>query len=86
MLHMPAIGETVAVYEGRFRVTRDLTIGQAQEFGPLLDAGRRLAVDGMFRYQACNEKECFPPQTVSLKWSFPVEQLDTQRALAPRKP
>ncbi len=86
MLHMAAIGETVPVYEGHFRITRDLTIGQAQELKPLLDAEGRLAVGGSFRYQACDEKECFPPQSVPLKWTFSVEQLDMQRARAPRKP
>jgi DsbC/DsbD-like thiol-disulfide interchange protein len=81
-LHLPAIQETVPVYQGRLRLARDLTIGQEREIAPVLNAARELVIEGSFRYQACDDKQCFPPQTVPLKWSFRVDRLDTQRAPA----
>jgi DsbC/DsbD-like thiol-disulfide interchange protein len=79
-LHLPAIRETVPVYEGRFRLSRDLTIGQNQEIRPLLNTEGKLTVDSALRYQACDNKACYPPQTIPLKWTFDVEQHDAQRA------
>ena len=75
MLNLPVIHETVPVYKDRLHLTRDLTIGM-----PL--APRELTIEGAFRYQACDDKECYPPQTIPLKWTFQVEQLDGQRAPA----
>jgi len=74
-LTLEAINETVPVYEGAFVITRDLVIGQQREITPLLQDGV-LRVEGSFRYQACDDKMCFPPQTVPLAWSFPVEAHD----------
>ena len=82
MLHLHAINETVPVYEGKFRLTRDMTIGQKKDLSPLMAADRRIAVQGTFRYQACDDKECFRPQKIPLRWSFPLNPLDCQRAPA----
>lgn len=79
-LNLPAIHETVPVYQGHLRIIRDLTVGQQPELAPLLGADRNLAIEGTFRYQACDEKECFPPQSIPLKWSFRIDKLDSQRA------
>jgi peroxiredoxin len=81
-LHLAVIGETVPVYEGRFRITRDVTIGQPQEFGALLDSSHALAIAGSFRYQACDDKECYLPVTIPLGWAFRIESLDRERAPA----
>jgi AhpC/TSA family protein/cytochrome c biogenesis DsbD-like protein len=79
-LRLEAIRETVPVYMDRLRLTRDLIVGQPAELAPLLGPDQTLTVDGVFRYQACDDKECFPPQNVPLKWSFAIEKLDSQRA------
>ena len=73
-LRLEAIHETVPVFEGRFRLTRDLTIGQQKDFTPLLGADRKLTIEGTFRYQACNDRECFPPRTLPMKWTFQVQR------------
>ena len=73
-LHLPAIGETVPVYEGKFRLVRDLTIGQLR--GPARD----LDILGTFRYQACDDRICYPPENVPLKWTMRLEPHDSQRA------
>lgn len=75
MLNLPAIQETVPVYTGSVHLTRDLIIGQ-----PV--AARELTIEGAFRYQACDDRECYPPRTIPLKWTFRVEPLDSQRAPA----
>lgn len=78
-LHLPAIDETVPVYEGSIQLARELTIGQNREIRPLLRDGQ-LTVEGSFRYQACDDKMCYPPETIPLKWTFRLEQHDRQRA------
>ncbi len=81
-LRLEAIHETVPVFEGHFRLVRDLTVGQPAETGPLLDANGELAVEGAFKYQACDARECYPPKSIPLKWGFRIEKLDSQRGPA----
>jgi hypothetical protein len=81
-MHLEAIHETVPVFEGKFRAKRDLTIGQDKDVTPLLSADRKLSIEGTFRYQACDAKECFPPQRIPLRWTFHMNPLDRQRAPA----
>jgi len=73
MMRLPVIDETVPVYTGDFRVLREITIGKSAQPG-------ELTVEGSLRYQACDEKQCFVPETVPLKWVLRVEPLDRQRA------
>jgi hypothetical protein len=82
-LHLPAIDETVPVYEGKIRLTRDLSIGQQSEVRPALaGGGNELVVRGAFRYQACDDRQCFPPATIPLQWTLRYEAHDNQRAPA----
>jgi len=78
MLHLPAIQETVPVYEGTFRVVRDVVIAQQRELQPLVNDGK-LTLRGSFEYQACDDKICYRPETIPLEWTFQVEQLDRTR-------
>ncbi len=79
-LHLKAIGETVPVYERTVRISRDLVPGQAAELKPVVTADGNLTIEGVFRYQACDDKVCYAPESVPLKWVFPVGQLDSERA------
>jgi DsbC/DsbD-like thiol-disulfide interchange protein len=72
-LHLKVIKETVPVYTDHVRVLREITMSKNAKPG-------ELTVDGSFRYQACDDKECFIPETVPLKWVLRVEPLDRQRA------
>jgi peroxiredoxin len=78
-MEFAALKEIVPVYEGKLRLVRDLTIGNEAEIAPALGADRTLTVEGGFRYQACDDRECFPPRTLPLKWTFKLGRLDTQR-------
>lgn len=81
ILHLPAIDERVPVYEGRFRLRRDIVIGQQKA---LEAAGFReeVTVEGSFRYQACDDKMCYRPETVPLKWTLRLKPPDRERAPA----
>lgn len=81
-LHLDVIDETVPVYEGRFRLTRDLTIGQQGEVRPVLSGGGELVIKGTFQYQACDDHQCFPPTSVPLEWKFRFQAHDASRAPA----
>jgi hypothetical protein len=81
-LHIKAIGETVPVFENRFRVAADITIAPDAQVKPLLNAEGDLTVEGALRYQACDAKVCYAPQTIPLKWTLHYDALDRQRAPA----
>jgi Disulphide bond corrector protein DsbC len=61
-LYLKAIDETVPAYRDHFRLIRDVTIGAATS-GPF-------TVTGSLRYQACDDRVCYIPQTLRLHWSF----------------
>jgi hypothetical protein len=73
-LHLPVIDETVPVFTGRFRLVRDVTIGEVPP-GPL-------TIEGALKYQACDDQLCYIPQTVPLKWEVQILQSDRERAPA----
>jgi hypothetical protein len=62
-LYLKAIDETVPAYRNHFRLTRDITITTAGGSG-------RFVVDGSLRYQACDDRLCYIPQTLHLEWAF----------------
>jgi hypothetical protein len=61
-LYLKAIDETVPAFRDHFRLIRDITIG-AGEPG-------QFTVDGSLRYQACDDRVCYIPQTLALHWTF----------------
>lgn len=81
-LHLKAIGETVPGYQGHFRVAEDITIAPDAQVKPVLSPAGELVVEGSLRYQACDAKVCYPPQTIPLRWTLRYEALDRQRAPA----
>jgi AhpC/TSA family/Disulphide bond corrector protein DsbC len=82
MLHLPAIDETVPVYEGKFRIERDITIAPEPKVKPLPDASGQFVVEGTLQYQACDDRMCYVPQELKLGWTFQLEGHDRERAPA----
>ena len=82
-LHLPAIDETVSVYGGQFRLVRDITLGKDAKLKPLLDSSGNLTIEGTFRYQACDDRMCYVPQAVAVKWTLHLEAHDRERVPAP---
>ena len=81
-LHLKAIGETVPVYRGRVRITREITFGPENAVRPLVTPTGELTLKGSLRYQACDDRKCYLPETVPLEWRFHFEGLDRERAPA----
>jgi peroxiredoxin len=79
MLNLPVIKETVPVYVKHTRITRDIVIGQENEIASTIGSDNMLTVEGIFKYQACDDKECYLPKAIPLKWTFPVGKLVTER-------
>jgi hypothetical protein len=72
-LYLKPIGETVPVYRGHFRLTRDITIPPEHQLRPALDGSGRFTVPGSLRYQACDDRVCYIPQELHLTWTFRYE-------------
>jgi AhpC/TSA family/Thiol:disulfide interchange protein DsbD, N-terminal len=87
-MRLKAISETVPVYQGHVRINREITFGPENAVKPLVSSAGLLILKGSLQYQACDDKECFIPQTVPLEWRFHFEGLDRERAPADlqRKP
>ena len=83
MLRLPVIKETVPVYRGRFVIRRDLTIAMPPVLRPVLDADGNFLVKGKFSYQACDEKECYLPESALVQWKVHWEPFDSIRSAAP---
>src|SRR6266478_3427553 len=69
-LLLPAIGETVPVYKDHFRLTRDITIGADAKVRAALDSSGNLVVEGTLHYQACDDRLCYLPQQLPVKWTL----------------
>ena len=79
ILRLEAIQESVPVFEGEFRLVRDVTIANEQDVKPALDAQGNLSISGSFRYQACDDHKCFLPETVPVHWTVHFASLDRNR-------
>ena len=76
---LKAINETVPAYRNHFRLTRDITIQQDDKLKPALDGAGHLTVEGSLRYQACDDRICYIPQELPLKWTFQYQARDLER-------
>ena len=47
-----------------------------------VDARGTFSIEGVLRYQACDDRLCYVPQELPLKWTFQLETLDRQRVPA----
>jgi hypothetical protein len=74
------LGETVPVFEGRFRVLQDVTLATGPDIEALVrSADPTLRIEATLEYQVCNEKICFPPSTLPLSFSVKLRPLDRER-------
>jgi len=56
----------LSVFTGRFEVTANFKVTANAPAGPGVAAGQ-------LRYQACNDKACFPPKTVEINVPYSVQ-------------
>ncbi len=81
-LYLKAIKETALIYRRKVRLTREITFGQEATLKPLVDANGELVLKGAFRYQACDDRVCYPPETVPVEWRFQFQGMERERAPA----
>ena len=82
-LYLEAIQERVPVFEGKFRITQDLTVIPARTSDAvrsLFSKKRIVPITGELKYQACDKAICYPPASVPLRWELQVVPLDLKRS------
>lgn len=82
-LYLAAIKEQVPVFEGKFRITQDVTVSASKVGDGLravLSAGKTVSIVGDLQYQACDNAICYPPTSVPVKWELQVQPLDLKRS------
>ena len=82
-LYLEAIQEHVPVFEGKFRITQDVTVTPSDTrdvVRSLIAADKRISITGDLKYQACDKTICYPPTAVAVKWELQVRPLDLKRS------
>lgn len=69
-LYLRAIDETVPAYRSHFRLVREITVSPGKSLKPITGASAHITVSGSLRYQACDDRVCYIPQTLKLQWTF----------------
>ena len=69
----------VPVFQGKFTLKREFISGNQAKLKAAADSDGKLKIPGSFRYQVCNDRQCYPPQTVAVTWTLRVEQLESER-------
>jgi AhpC/TSA family/Disulphide bond corrector protein DsbC len=83
MLYLAAIQENVPVFEGKFRITQDVTVTPskpADAVRSLVSAQRTISISGELKYQACDQTVCYPPTSVPVSWQLQIIPLDLKRS------
>jgi Thiol:disulfide interchange protein DsbD, N-terminal len=78
-LYLKAIDETVPAFRNHFRLLRDITIPSESTLKPAIDSSGHITVDASLRYQACDDRVCYIPQELRLRWTFEYHPPDQQR-------
>ena len=68
------LDEHVKVYEKPFRLVQDVTISGSAAAQKALRASGTLTVSGSFDYQACDDRVCFAPASVPVKWTIRIKE------------
>ena len=79
MVNLPVIKQTVPVYEGSLELVRDIHLLGGSLLPDSLEGQDSLEIQGEFKYQACDDKACYLPATIPLKWTFTLAPHDLER-------
>lgn len=60
------LNERVPVFQRPFRIAQEITLARVPK------AGTRVTVNGTLAYQACDDKVCYPPASLSVSWTLRV--------------
>ena len=64
---------------GKFRITQDVVLAVNSVLQPLLEGDKTLTIRGSLRYQACDDKICYLPETLPMEWTLKLEPLNRER-------
>jgi uncharacterized protein YdeI (BOF family) len=74
--HFVPLDERVEVYQKPFRLVQNVTILTTPEAQKLLADQKSVTLTGKLDYQACDDKVCYAPRSVPVKWTFALPPLD----------
>jgi hypothetical protein len=67
--------ETVPVFEGKFRLLKDVTVTLPGALPRFKDTDAfEAAVSGSLRYQVCSDVVCYPPASLPLRWTVRIRK------------
>ena len=70
------LNETQIVLSKPFRIMQDVTVSPASTARERAASGATLTIKGTLRYQACDDKVCYVPQSIPLKWTIELKPQD----------
>ncbi len=73
--HFEPTNETIPVYSKPFRLTREVTILATPEARQQLAGKSEVTIAGVLEYQACDDKLCYPPTKVPVRFTVPLKTL-----------
>ena len=76
MYYFKPLDERVEVYTKPFRLRTDITLLATPDAQKLLGATPSVTIDGALDYQACDDKVCFNPARVPIKFEISMTALD----------
>ncbi len=74
--HFKPLDERVEVYQKPFRLVKDVTILATPEVQKSLASQTSVTITGRLDYQACDDKVCYSPQRVPMRWTLGLKPLD----------
>jgi len=79
-LYLEAIREHVPVFQGKFRISQDLTVTPSDALRSVFSKEWTISITGDLKYQACDRTICYPPTSVPVKWQLQILPLDLERS------
>lgn len=73
VLYLDVIDESVPVYLGKVRITREMTLSPHFE-------GDTIEINATLEYQTCDDEYCFEPSSMPLTFNLKVSPHDRERA------
>jgi hypothetical protein len=78
--HFKPLDERVEVYTKPFRLQRDVTFVATPEMQKLLGSMPSATITGALEYQACDDKVCFNPARLPIRFTVTLKALDRKPA------
>jgi hypothetical protein len=72
------LNERVRVFDRAFRILQDVTLALTPALRQRATAKESLTITGLLDYQACDDKVCYRPDSVPLKWTVGLTPIERQ--------